>query len=72
VRVEDMTSFKWATVTAIGPLTIQLDGDTVALALVPESLVDPLLLLAGDRVRVELSQRKCIIHGVINGGRRTP
>lgn len=66
--VGDITSFKWATVTAVTPLGIKLDGDTVTLGLVPESLIDPLELLVGDRVRVELSLRKCIIHGAANGG----
>lgn len=68
--ITDMTSFKWATVTAVPPtaLAIKLDGDTVALALVPDSLVDPTQLLVGDRVRVELSVRKCIIHGKANEG----
>jgi hypothetical protein len=65
--VKDLTSFKWATVTATSPLAIKLDGDTAPLALIPDSLVDPLLLSAGDRVRVELSQRKVVIHGVSRG-----
>lgn len=68
--ITDMTSFKWATVTAVPPtaLAIKLDGDTAALALVPDSLVDPTQLLVGDRVRVELSVRKCVIHGKANEG----
>ena len=66
--VSDITSFKWATVTGINPLAIRLDGDTAALALIPDSIIDPLELLAGDRVRVELSLRKCVIHGAASGG----
>lgn len=65
--VRDITSFKWATVTAIAPLAIKLDGDTTALALIPDSLVDPTTLSVNDRVRVELSLRKVVIHGVSNG-----
>lgn len=61
--IRDMTSFKWATVTGTSPLAIKLDGDTAALALIPDSLIDPLSLIVGDRVRVELSQRKVVIHG---------
>jgi len=69
--LQDITSFKWATVTAIAPtLAIELDGDTAALALVPESLIDPLQLAVNDRVRVELSLRKCVIHGR-SAGRKT-
>lgn len=65
--VKDITSFKWATVTGVNPLAIRLDGDTAALALIPDSLIDPLSLAIGDRVRVELSLRKCVIHGAANG-----
>jgi hypothetical protein len=61
--INDITSFKWATVTAVSPLAIKLDGDTAELSLVPDSLVDPLSLAINDRVRVELSLRKCVIHG---------
>ncbi|WNN96052.1 hypothetical protein SEA_SCHIMMELS22_21 [Microbacterium phage Schimmels22] len=63
----DITSFKWATIKAVNPLSIQLDGDTTALALIPDSLIDPLLLKVNDRVRVELSLRKVVIHGKSNG-----
>jgi len=66
--VSDITSFKWATVTGVSPLAIKLDGDTSALALIPDSLVDPLELSVSDRVRVELSLRKVVIHGISAGG----
>lgn len=66
--VRDITSFKWATVTGVNPLAIRLDGDSAALALIPDSLIDPLNLGVGARVRVELSLRKCVIHGAANGG----
>lgn len=65
--VKDMTSFKWATVRGTSPLSIQLDGDPAPLALIPESLVDPADLKVLDRVRVELSLRKVVIHGKSNG-----
>ncbi|QKN87782.1 minor tail protein [Microbacterium phage Nebulous] len=65
--IGDMTSFKWATVTRVSPLAIRLDGDTDPLAMVPDSLVPTLLLAVGDRVRVELTQRKVVIHGKANG-----
>lgn len=65
--VKDITSFKWATVTGTGPLAIRLDGDSSPLALIPDSLIDPLSLVTGDRVRVELSVRKVVIHGRANG-----
>lgn len=66
--VRDITSFKWATVTDTTPIEIQLDGDSTPLALIPDSLVDPLELSVGDRVRVELSLRKVVIHGKSQAG----
>lgn len=65
--VRDITSFKWATVVTVSPLSIKLDGDTAPLAMIPDSLVDPFLLAPGSRVRVELSLRKAVIHGVSQG-----
>lgn len=65
--VRDITSFKWATVRGVDPLSIQLDGDGGPLALIPDTLVDPAELSVGDRVRVELSLRKVVIHGVSQG-----
>lgn len=66
--IRDITSFKWATVVTNIPLSIQLDGDTAPLALVPDSLVDPWTLVPGDRVRVELSMRKVVVHGASKAG----
>ena len=66
--INDITSFKWATVRGVNPISIKLDGDTSPLALIPDSLVDPSSLSVGDRVRVELSMRKVVIHGANNGG----
>jgi hypothetical protein len=60
-EVGDITSFRWATVTAVSPLAIQLDGDTASLAVSPDTLLNGLEI--GDRVRVELSYRKAVIHG---------
>lgn len=65
--MSDATSFKWATVMAVNPIAIRLDGDSLALGLIPDSLVDPQSLSVGDRVRVELSIRKVVIHGVSDG-----
>lgn len=59
--------FTWGTVTAINPLRIQLDGDTVALPITPDSLVDPLTLAVADRVRVEMSVRRAVIVGRSQG-----
>ncbi|QIN93844.1 minor tail protein [Microbacterium phage Alakazam] len=64
--LSDLTSFKWGTITAVSPLAVKLDGDTAPLSLIPDTLVP--LLAVGDRVRVELSLRKVVIHGKANGG----
>lgn len=58
-----MTEFSWGTVTGTSPLRVRLDGDTAALPVTPDSLIDPAALVVGDRVRCELSRRKLIIHG---------
>ena len=60
-------TFTWATVTAVNPLAIKLDGDSAALGLIPDSLVDPLSLTVGDRVRVEQSLRRVVVHGRSGG-----
>lgn len=65
--IKDLTSFRWATVTSISPLAIKLDGDTAALGITPDTLVNPAYLLVGDRVRVEMTQRKVIVHGRVSG-----
>lgn len=63
-----MTESVWATVTAVSPLRIRLDGaGETALPFTPESLIDPLELLVGDRVRCEITDKRVLIHGY-NGG----
>lgn len=57
------STFFWATVTAVGPLRVQLDGDTAALPITLDSLVDPLTLAVSDRVRCELAANRVIVHG---------
>ena len=65
-------TFTWATVTAVNPLAIKLDGDSAALGLIPDSLVDPLSLTVGDRVRVEQSLRRVVVHGRSGGDVPSP
>jgi len=60
-------TFKWATVTAVAPLRVRVDGDSVALPMTPDSLVDPLMLSAADRVRVEFSNNRLVVVGVSGG-----
>ena len=62
-----MTAFVWATVTAVSPLRVRLDGDTTALTFTPDSLIDPLSLAVGSRVRCEISERRVVIHGTAGG-----
>lgn len=58
-----MSDFTWGTITALAPLRIQLDGDAAQLPITPDSLVDPLTLAVSDRVRVERSLKRVIVHG---------
>lgn len=55
--------FKWATVAAVAPVRVRLDGDTLPLPVTPDSLIDPASLTVGDRVRCEMAGRRLIIHG---------
>lgn len=49
----DPFATRWATVTQASPLRIQVDGDTIALPITPDTLVAGLQV--GDRVRVEMA-----------------
>lgn len=55
----------WATVTQVSPLRVRLDGDAAALPITPENLAYGLSV--NQRVWVQLSGHRVIVHGV-NGG----
>jgi hypothetical protein len=60
----------WATVTQVSPLRVRLDGDEVELPITPENLSpDPEL---GERVWVQLSGHRVIVHGGSKGIPRAP
>lgn len=63
-----MKTFTWATVAAISPLRLLLDGDTDPLPVAPELLISEAALLVGDRVRCELADRRVLVHGRAGGG----
>lgn len=52
---------RWGTITGTSPLRVRLDGDTDPLPFTPDSLIDPLILELGDRVRCEVSGRVVIV-----------
>ena len=63
-----MTGFVWGTVISSGvSFRVRLDGDTDPLPHTPATLVDPLSLAVGNRVRCEMSRRRVIIHGKSGG-----
>lgn len=62
-----MSDFVWGTVTAVSPFRVRLDGDTAELPFSSDSLVTAQSLVIADRVRVELSGTRVIVHGR-NGG----
>ena len=62
-----MSKFFWASVTQVSPLRIKIDGDSSALLITPDSLVDPLSLVVGSRVRCELSDSKITVLGQSGG-----
>lgn len=55
-------SMRWGRVTAVSPVRIRLDGETVPLDITPQSLAPDLAV--GDVVRCELeSGRQLIVYG---------
>ena len=60
-------AFKRAIVTAVGPLRILIDGDTVAIPFTPKSLIDPATLTVGDVVSAELSGNRLVVLGRSGG-----
>ncbi|MGO3147077.1 MAG: hypothetical protein ACTIJ6_05290 [Leucobacter sp.] len=64
-RVDTKPMFRWATVTNIAPLLIQLDGDPAPLLGSPSN-AGPKIYLTGERVRVELQNGRATIHSAAN------
>jgi len=60
-------AFEDCTVTAVSPLRIQRDADSTPMAFTPRTLVDPVLLTIGDRVRVDLASGNPIVLGRAGG-----
>lgn len=61
--------YRWATVVLREPFRIRLDGESEALPVEPESLVDTALLVVGQRVWVQMYQRRAIVLGASKGTR---
>ena len=59
--------YRWATVTDDTPLQIQLDGDSLPLPLVPETLIENGPPPIGSRVWVQLFGRRVIVLGASGG-----
>lgn len=57
---EPADTYRWATVTGIGPLRIRLDGEAEPLAATPAAIC-PLQL--GDRVWVQIHGRQMVVLG---------
>jgi len=60
-------AFKRAIVTAVGPLRILIDGDTVAIPFTPKSLIDPATLTVGDVVHADQSGHRLVVLGRSGG-----
>ena len=61
VRQMLAAQWRWATVTGAGPLVIRFDGEDDPVEATPDTLVSGLQV--GDRVRVEITNRRLVIHG---------
>jgi len=60
-------AFKRAIVTAVGPLRILIDGDTVPVPFTPKSLIDPATLAVGDVVHADQSGHRLVVLGRSGG-----
>jgi len=56
-------AFKRAIVTAVGPLRILIDGDTVPIPFTPKSLIDPDTLAVDDVVHANQSGHRLLVLG---------
>jgi hypothetical protein len=64
------TTFRWATVASVNPVSVRLDGDTLPLSVEPDALLDLGGLALGDRVWVQLfglRGRRVLILGRASG-----
>lgn len=61
---EDRGSWRWATVTAVSPLRVRLDGDSTALDLTPDALGP---VRVDDRVWCQIVGRRVVVHPVSRG-----
>lgn len=59
---EKPSSWSWATVTQASPLRVRLDGDAAALLVTPEVLQAGLTFTVGQRVWVQLNNRRVVVH----------
>jgi len=60
-------AFKRAIVTAVAPLRILIDGDTVPIPFTPKSLIDPATLAVGDVVHADQSGHRLVVLGRAGG-----
>jgi len=60
-RVDSLPVLRWAVVTAVAPLQVQLDADPVPLLGTPATLVSGLVV--GDRVQVSIQNRRVTVVG---------
>lgn len=69
------STWKWATITQIdggGGFSVKLDGDSSPLPFQPDSLIDPLALAVGDRVRIQIDNGQPLVTGRAGGDGSTP
>jgi hypothetical protein len=64
-KTEPTDKWRWATVTAVSPLRIRLDGEAEPLDITPDTLAGPLSV--GDRVWTQTSGRRILVAGVSGG-----
>jgi microcystin-dependent protein len=62
--------WRWATVTAIGPLRIRLDGESEPLDITPDNTIGPVSV--GTRVWTQTNGRRILVIGAANGPETEP
>lgn len=60
------STFNWAVVQTLAPITIRFDGQTQPVTITPDSMVDPTRLVVGSRVWVQQWGKRLLILGVGN------
>ncbi|MGV4328827.1 phage tail protein [Trueperella pyogenes] len=63
-KPQESDAWRWGNVVGVGPVRVRLDGDSEPLGVTPDVLCG---VQVGDRVRVQISNRRMVIVGKLGG-----